>query len=154
MTTLHNQIDINAPIEKIWDALVEIEKLDRYDPTVKDSKATSDRKHGLGASRKVTMKDGKNWFTEECTELKENEALTYDLTACSFPVKNLKHRYTFELNNGAITVKQKMTYTMKYGFLGKIMDKLMVKRQSQDGIIKFMKGLKKYAESDQGSLTK
>jgi len=96
MTTLHNEIVINAPIEKIWEALTNIEELDKYDPTVKKSTALSKEKSGIGATRKVDMLDGKNWFEEKVTVFKPIEALTYELTACSFPVHKLKHSYSFE----------------------------------------------------------
>ncbi len=148
MTQLHNEIIIDAPIEKIWDALSNIEELDKYDPTVKKSMALSTSKSGIGATRKVDMKDGKNWFEEKCTAWVPNEALTYELTACSFPVHNLKHAYSFEQVKTGIKVKQVMTYQMKYGWLGKIMDALMVKAQSDQGIKKFMAGLKSFSEQN------
>jgi carbon monoxide dehydrogenase subunit G len=39
MTTLHNEITIDAPLERIWASLSNIEELDRYDPAVKKSTA-------------------------------------------------------------------------------------------------------------------
>lgn len=57
MATIHNEISINAPIEKIWDVLTEIELLDKYDPTLKKSTALSTVKKGIGAKRKVEMLD-------------------------------------------------------------------------------------------------
>ena len=72
MATLHNEITINAPIEKIWTALTEIDMLDKYDPTVKKSSAITSEKNGIGAKRKVDMLDGKNWFEEKITEFKPN----------------------------------------------------------------------------------
>lgn len=148
MTTLHNEIIINAPIEKIWEALSSIEKLDKFDPTVKKSVALSPAKSGIGAKRKVDMKDGKNWFEEKVTEFKPNEALTYQLTDCSFPIKGLKHSYTFEKTGTQIKVKQVMQYTVKFGLLGKILDSLMIRKQTNSGIQKFFEGLKEYAEKD------
>jgi len=96
MSTLYNEITIDAPIEKIWSSLSNIEELERYDPTVKRSAALTEIKCGLGAARKVDMADGKNWFEEKVTIWEPNKALTYELTACSFPVHNLKHSYSFE----------------------------------------------------------
>src|SRR5690242_8575358 len=96
MTTLHNEITIDAPIGKIWASLSNIEELEKYDPTVKRSGALTPAKSGLGAARKVEMKDGKNWFEEKVTKWLPNEALTYELTACSFPVHQLSHAYSFE----------------------------------------------------------
>jgi ribosome-associated toxin RatA of RatAB toxin-antitoxin module len=146
MATLHNEVIINAPMEKIWEALSEIENLDKYDPTVMKSTAISQSTNGVGAKRKVNMKDGKNWFEEQCTIWKRNEELAYELTACSFPVHQLRHSYTFEGKDGKVKVKQVMQYTVKYGWLGKLLDALMMRRQSDSGIKKFLAGLKYYTE--------
>lgn len=144
MTTIHNEIIINAPIEKIWAALSQVETLEKYDPTVKKSTAISNNTHGIGAKRKVDMLDGKNWFEEHCTVHK----LTYELTACSFPVHKLKHSYSFVINGDQTKVKQVMQYEMKFGLLGKLMDVLMVRKQSDKGIKKFFAGLKSYTEKN------
>ncbi|MBI5917149.1 MAG: SRPBCC family protein [Bacteroidetes bacterium] len=146
MTVLHNEITINAPIEKIWAALTNIEELEKYDPTVKKSTATTPSKSGIGAARKVEMLDGKNWFEEKCTVSKPHEALAYELTACSFPVHQLKHSYRFEARGNQTTVRQVMEYRMKFGFFGKILDALIVRKQSDKGIKAFLGGLKSFTE--------
>src|SRR5438552_3025806 len=96
MATIYNEITINAPIEKIWNILTDLELLEKYDPAVKKSSFISPAKTNIGAMRKVEMIDGKNWFEEKITEFKPNEALTYQLTACSFPVLKLAHSYHFQ----------------------------------------------------------
>ena len=93
------------------------------------------------------MLDGKNWFEEKVTVFKLNEALTYQLTDCSFPIKSLKHSYSFEKTGGQIKVKQVMEYEVKFGLLGKLLDRLMIRKQSDTGIKKFFAGLKSYAEN-------
>lgn len=147
MATIYNEIFINAPIEKIWNALSTIDLLESYDPTVKKSTQLTANKSGVGAKRKVDMLDGKNWFEEQVTVSEPNKALAYKLTACSFPVENLTHSYSFEFIDGGINVKQVMVYKVKFGILGKLMDRLMIKKQSDAGIKKFMAGLKAYTET-------
>lgn len=146
MTKLHNEIVINAPVEKIWKILVNVGELGNYDPTVLKSSLTSANKEGLGASRKVDMKDGKHWFKEKTTVCKPNEALTFELTECNFPINGLQHSYSFEKIGNQTKVKQIMEYEVKYGFFGKLMDALMLRKQTDAGIKKFFKGLKEYAE--------
>ena len=148
MTTLLNEITINAPIEKIWETLTEVDMLDKYDPTVKKSTALSQTKKGIGAKRKVEMLDGKNWFEEQCTVHLANQALTYELTACSFPIHKLKHSYSFEKIGNQTKVKQVMEYQMKFGLFGKLMDAIMVRKQSDKGIKKFFAGLKSFTEKN------
>jgi len=147
MARIYNEITVNTNIEKIWNMLTDLELLATYDPTVKTSTLVSPEKTGLGAKRKVLMLDGKNWFDEKVTVFKPNKALTYQLTECSFPIKNLKHSYSFEKTGQQTKVKQVMEYTVKYGLIGKVLDSLMIRKQSDKGIKKFFAGLKSYAET-------
>lgn len=147
MATIYNEIIIKAPVEKIWEALSNIEELEKYDPTVKKSTAVSKAKYGIGARRKVNMQDGKNWFEEECTVWEPNKVLTYELTACSFPVHKLKHSYSFQKTGDQTRVKQVMEYTVKFGLLGKLLDTLMMRKRSDTGVKKFFEGLKSYTEN-------
>lgn len=146
MAILQNEITIDANIDKLWDMLTDLELLDQYDPTVKKSTLVSSEKTGIGATRKVLMLDGKNWFDEKVTVFRPNEALTYQLTDCSFPIKGLKHSYSFEKIGNQTKVKQVMEYTVKFGLFGKLLDAIMIRKQSDGGIKKFLAGLKSYAE--------
>lgn len=146
MTTFYNELIIDAPIEIIWEALASIENLDKFDPTVKKSTAITQEKTGAGAKRKVAMLDGKNWFEEQVTVFKPHEALTYQLTDCSFPIDGLMHSYSFEKTGGLVKVKQTMQYTVKFGLLGKLLDRLIIRKQTNRGIHKFFTGLKAFAE--------
>lgn len=148
MGRINNEITINAGINRIWNILTDPAMLDKYDPTVKKSTLISIEKTGIGAKRKVDMLDGKNWFEEKITEFEPNRRLTYQLTDCSFPIEGLKHSYTFEIAGDQTKVKQEMIYKVKFGFLGKILDSLMIRKQSDAGVKKFFDGLKKYAENN------
>jgi len=148
MTTLHNEITIKASPEKIWNILANLDLLDKYDPTVKKSTVVSPEKMGMDAKRKVDMLDGKNWFEEKITVFKPNETITIQLTDCSFPIKGLKHTYSFEKMGAETRVKQVMEYTVKFGVVGKLLDRLMIRRQTDGGIKKFFSGLKQFVEKN------
>lgn len=146
MGKLRNSITINASIDRIWNILTDLELLDKTDPTVKKATILSDNKTGLEAKRKVLMQDGKNWFDEKITVFRPHEELVYQLSDCSFPLKGLKHTYTFQNNGNQTNVQQEMKYTVKFGIIGFLMDKMMVGKQFNSGINKFLNGLKAYAE--------
>ena len=147
MATICNEIIIKAPAEKIWSVLATPDLLEKYDPTVRKSSVISAIKTDRGAKRKVEMRDGKNWFEEVITVCLPAESLTYELTACSFPVHKLRHSYSFQKLDGQTKVQQVMEYTVKFGILGKIMDRIMIRKQSDTGIKKFFAGLKSYVEN-------
>lgn len=148
MGKLINDITINAPIDTIWSILTDLELLDKTDPTVKKATLISENKTGHEAKRKVYMQDGKNWFEEKITVFKPNEELVYQLTDCSFPIKGLKHTYSFQKTGNQTKVQQVMEYTVKFGFFGVLMDKMIIGKQFNSGINKFLTGLKSYAEQN------
>jgi ribosome-associated toxin RatA of RatAB toxin-antitoxin module len=147
LATIHNEITVNAGIDKLWNILTDLELLDQCDPAVKKSTLISTEKTGMGAKRKVDMIDGKNWFEEKVTVFKPNEALTYQLADCSFPITALRHSYSFEKIGNQTKVKQAMEYTVKFGLFGKLLNGLMINKQFDIGIKKFLTGLKSYAET-------
>ena len=146
MGSLSNHIAIDAPIEKIWRALTDLERLDQFDPAVKKATLISEHPTGLGAKRKVLMQDGKNWFEETITTFQPHQELAYQLTDCSFPIKGLRHTYSFQTRGGQTVVHQAMEYTVKFGVIGVLLDKLMLGKQFDAGVKKFFLGLKAYAE--------
>jgi ribosome-associated toxin RatA of RatAB toxin-antitoxin module len=148
MGKLFNEVIINAPLEKVWDILADVEQLGKYDPTVKKAILVSKHKTGLEAKRKIEMLDGKNWFEEKITVLMPHKALSYQLTDCSFPIKGLKHSYSFEELPSQTKVRQIMEYSVKFGLFGKLLDSIMIRKQFNAGIKKFFSGLKSYAESN------
>ena len=153
MTTLTNTILISAPVDKIWQALAALEDLDKYDPNVKKSIQTSSLSSGLGASRKVHMKDGKNWFAEKITDWQPNTGLSFELTDCSFPINSLKYRYDLEPVHTQTKITQIMEYEVKFGLLGKMMDTLMIRKQFSAGVKIFLNGLKIGVEQQNKVLT-
>ena len=98
------------------------------------------------------MTDGKHWFNEQITVYEREATLTFELTSCNFPIKNLNHSYTLATNEGQTTVTQVMTYTPRFGVLGKLMDAVAMRKRSDAGIKKFLAGLKAHVEpSERGT---
>jgi ligand-binding SRPBCC domain-containing protein len=146
MTTLTNSIAIDAPCDQVWGILANLAELAEYDPAVATSTVTSAIPTGRGASREVTMRDGKHWFKESVTAFEPMEELAFELTSCNFPIARLRHTYSFAEVGGQTTVTQSMTYSPKFGLLGTLMDLAVIRRSSDKGIKEFMSGLKARAE--------
>lgn len=146
MTTLTNSIAIDAPCDQVWGILANLAELAEYDPAVATSTVTSAMPTGPGASREVTMRDGKHWFKESVTAFEPMEELGFELTSCNFPIARLRHTYSFAEMGGQTTVTQSMSYSPKFGLLGTLMDWAVIRRNSDRGIRAFMSGLKAHAE--------
>lgn len=97
MTKLSNDIEVAASVERVLAILTNLTELHEYDPTVATSVAEPGPQDGVGAARKVMMANGRNWFTEEVITLDTTNALAFQLTACNFPIRSLRHSYRFEV---------------------------------------------------------
>ena len=155
MPTLTNSITIDAPSERVFAILANLEELEAYDPTVSRVQAAPSTAptagagpgSAVGSQRRVTMKDGKHWFEERVTMLQPDTTLAFVLTRCNFPIARLEHVYTITEIDGRTTVSQVMDYTPKYGLLGRLMDAAMLRRGFDNGVKAFLDGLKAHAET-------
>ncbi|MBI1342422.1 MAG: hypothetical protein GC171_05745 [Terrimonas sp.] len=146
MATLYNKILISASPEEIWNVLADPARLDQYDPVTKKSELISKIANGLGAERKCETATG--WFKDKITEFQPYDRLTFTLTGCNQPMKSLLHSYTLKKVGNQTEVSQVMKYTMKFGLIGKLMDVLIGKRESDKQIKLFFTGLKGYVEKN------
>ncbi|MBK9072504.1 MAG: SRPBCC family protein [Myxococcales bacterium] len=145
MTTLENTIRIKATPQQVWQALGQLDALEKYDSGVKKSTLLDGPKEGMGATRQCDLTPG-GWFRERVTDWKPGATLAFELTACTLPVKALRHSYRFEVDGAETIVTQKMEYQLKFGPLGALMDVLMVRIQWNSGIKSFFAGLKAHVE--------
>lgn len=146
MTTLSNAIEIGAPEEKVREIVADVGALGEYDPTVASVEVTSANPTGLGASRKVNMADGRHWFKEQLTVCERSGPLTFELTDCNFPIRSLRHTYAFGSDGGRTEVTQVMEYEVKFGLVGRLIDRIVLRRQFDAGVKKFLGGLEQHAE--------
>jgi ligand-binding SRPBCC domain-containing protein len=146
MTVLENSIRIDAPPEKVWAVLARLDVLDQYDPVVKKSEVISPERQGLGASRRCDLVAG-GWFKEKVVAFEPHRSISFELFECTLPVRRLKHDYTLTAEEGGTRVRQRMEYQLKMGFLGRLMDAVVVRRKWDAGIRGFFAGLKSYVET-------
>ncbi len=149
MTVLENSIRIDAPKERVWAILAALDALDQYDPGVARSEIISSEKNGIGAERRCDLRPG-GWFKERVREWRPTEALSFELYDCTLPVRHLRHSYTLTEEGATTVVHQRMEYELKLGLLGKLMDRLVVRRKWDAGIKGFFAGLKRRAENGAG----
>jgi uncharacterized membrane protein len=140
-TTIHNSIDIDATPEQVWAVLADLDGLATFDPFVETSTLLGDKREGLGAQRKCTVKP-KNWFDEEITVWEPHRRLQFSIIDC------LTHTYTLEPSASRTHVAQVMRYEMKLGLVGQALNRLIIRRKSDQQIKGFFAGLKARVEAD------
>lgn len=151
MTQLTNSIEIDAPPSAVWAALADLEALGDYDPQVQRAAVTGELRSGVGASRRCDLLP-RGWFEETVTSWDPPHVLAFELTACSLPVKRLRHRYAITSTGAVTLVQQVMDYDLRGGPAGVVLDRLLVRRRWDSGIKAFLAGLKKRVETHAAEL--
>ncbi len=145
MGKFRNEIRINAPIEKVWGVVSDVESVRHYNPMVKTVKCTSDHKEGLGASRHCELKPN-GFAKEKVIAFEPRIKISFELVESSGPVKNMKWHTYFKSEGDSTVLSQDMEYDVKFGPVGKLLDSLVMKKKMSQSIDDIFRSLKDYVE--------
>ena len=128
MAKLQHEIKINAPIEKVWSVLADLQQVGEYNPMVASVKLLSTNKTGIGASRECQFKP-KGSVKDRITAMEELSFLTMEMYESDWPMKYMNWTNYLTANNGVTTMKTITDYKVKFGILGSLMDRVMMKQK-------------------------
>jgi uncharacterized membrane protein len=148
-TILKSTVIINRPIHTVWDAVKLPGDIKNFHPLIKESYMISDEQYGKGAKRYCQLKP-MGVMEELISEWKEGEMIETEvvggkmLPPYSFMrgILNLKSR-----NEDQTEVSFTFSYKLKFGTLGMVLDKLLIRPQFRSAPLKYTSGLKSYLEN-------
>jgi len=155
VTKITREVHINAPKEKVWEILTDFGNVSLYSPGVLKSYLTSDQQRGVGTTRHcdlATLGLIKNATLEErIIAWDEGESLEIEIYGGTKtpPFKKAVGAYSLREDNGGTLVSFTVEYSLKFGPVGYLMDKLMFATQSGKAFTSTLASLKHYAEADQ-----
>ena len=145
MGTFATSTTVNAPVTAVWQALADIGNIYQWNPGVKASHTTTEQAAGVGACRYCDL-GGKNFLDEEVVTWEPEKALTMRVTGTNMPFKTADIRFTLQPNGNSTRVTVSPIYTLKYGLVGKLMDRFFVKNTYEKGMQSLLRGLKQFVE--------
>ncbi|MBL4585541.1 MAG: SRPBCC family protein [Flavobacteriales bacterium] len=148
MTTFKKQITVNASKQKVWDVLSDLGGVMKFHPGVKKSYYTTDQTEGIGAARICELAPmGK--IEETAVSWKDGESYTLKIDPIEKapPVKDfLVEILLIEKGANQVVVSFNVSYDMKLGFIGTLLNKIVIRSQMETGITGLLQGMKIYAE--------
>lgn len=147
MATFTTSTIINAPADQVWATLADIGSISVRNPGVTDSHLTSDVDSCLGATRHCDL-GSRNYLKEEVVEFVSGEALTMRITKTNLPFQNADIRFHLKPQGVATRVSVSPDYQLKFGPIGGLMDRLMVRRTYEKGMASLLRGLKDHIEAE------
>src|SRR3990172_3713677 len=109
MSKLYHTIRIEAPPEKVWEVLANLEAVQHYNPVVSKSRYISPNREGVGASRYCDLKP-KGYVKERVIAWEPKQAITLELYEHQWPIVLMRWRTSLKPEGGETTVFQDMEY--------------------------------------------
>jgi hypothetical protein len=150
MSEFKESIAISALPEQVWEVLADIGSISVWNPSVEHSEKTSAGDVGEGATRRCEL-GGKNYLDEKVVLFEPHRRLTIRITDTNLPFDSADIRFTLEPHGGATIVMVSPSYKLKYGPIGRLLDKLMVGGQYRKGMRGLLRGLKTHLEAKDAS---
>jgi uncharacterized protein YndB with AHSA1/START domain len=153
MSTFIETIEIHASAERVWDTLADVGTIADWNPSLLGSHATNEA-NGLGATRYCDI-DGKQDLDEEVVRFEPMRAITFRITRSTLPFRSADIRFTLKKQAETTIVSVSPIYELKYGFVGRVLDRAFVSATYKRGMRDLLKGLKtrvERVESDESEL--
>lgn len=147
-TVITRKIAINAPKQKVWNALADFGNVQHMNPGITNSYITSSKKTGVGTERHCDLAAFGAELEERITEWNEGESMKIDIyQSKNVPlVASMKAMFLLTENgNGTI-----LQGTFEYGIsnsIGSVMNNLVMKKMNIKSWETFIAGIKLHVET-------
>ncbi|MDP6667667.1 MAG: SRPBCC family protein [Dehalococcoidia bacterium] len=145
MSVVTREIKVNSTPERVWDVLSDFNGVAKWSPTVLTSERTTSNEQGMGAVRACEV-SGLGDIEETVVDWKDGEYLTIDLTPFG-PMKFARSTWSIRSSDGVTIVRATVTLEAKFGILGKLMEKMIMRSKFSKVLGQSLEGLRHYCET-------
>ena len=151
MTTIHHEIEAACPPERIWALLADLKAVERYNRGVKRAAIEGAQRSGVGAQRCCELVP-QGRVVERVTHWEEGRALGLEVVESDWPIHFMRWVTRIEPNEGGTRITQSLEYSVKFGPLGWLLDRLVMKRKLTAALDDVFDSLAKHAEGNPNAL--
>ena len=148
MTTIDHQLDSIARPEKIWAVLSKLDAVADYNPAILASRIKGTADHGLGAMRECDLA-AKGKVVERVTVWDEGRSLGLEVAESDWPIHFMRWVTHIEPRSNGSRLTQRLEYQVKFGPLGWLLDRIVMRRTIARNVEITLRGLIKMAEEPQ-----
>ena len=147
MTTFKDTIIIDAPKERVWATIADLGGIQQFHPGVSRSYYLSDQREGVGASRRCELLP-MGTVDEKAVDWQPGREFTLEIVPGpkAPPFKEAHGRMWVEEDEAGTLVGLQIDYQLKFGPLGRVMDRFLVQPQFRKVVPRILRGLKRYQE--------
>jgi hypothetical protein len=146
MTIIHHDVHAACPPDRVWALLADLEAVARYNPGVRHAAIEGPERGGVGARRSCDLLP-KGRVVERVTHWEEGRTLGLEVTESDWPIHFMRWVTRIEPREGGTRITQSLEYAVKFGPLGWLLDRLMMKRKLSATLDEVFASLVKHAEN-------
>ncbi len=147
MTTVRQTIRIEAPKDQVWATIADLGGIQSFHPGVSRSYYLSDQTEGVGASRRCELLP-MGTIDETAVDWHPGREFTLEIVPGpkAPPFKKAHGRMWVEEDGDGTVVGLEIDYRLKFGPIGRVMDRFLVRPQFRKVVPRVLRGLKRYQE--------
>jgi uncharacterized protein YndB with AHSA1/START domain len=146
VAAVHATTTIDAPPERVWAVLADLGTISRWNPGVLSSRGTSEARAGEGATRHCELPRGR-YLDERAVEWREGQSFRIKIVASNLPLKSSSIRFAIAPAGEGTRVTVEPQYVLSGGLLGRLLDRIAVRRMYARGFRDLLAGLKYHVET-------
>jgi ligand-binding SRPBCC domain-containing protein len=145
MRLLQERVEISASPDQVWEVLADFGGVAKWAPYMRKSHLIGNQRSGIGMRRGMRHAWGFR-FEEEVTQWHEGKGFAFVVLKAPFPMKDVKEVWVLAPEDGHTAVETQVRYGAHVGFIGKIVDWLLVRFVVRREMRAGLRGLKEYTE--------
>lgn len=145
MTTIEHEVFAACPPERVWALLADLEAVAKYNPGVTHAAIDGPQREGVGAQRTCALTPSGR-VVERVTHWEPGLALGLEVTQSDWPISSMRWVTRVEPHPRGTRVTQALEYQVKFGPLGWLLDRLVMKRKLTSSLDAVFASLIRHAE--------
>ncbi|MCH7760334.1 SRPBCC family protein [candidate division TA06 bacterium] len=145
MSVLSKQIRIDAPVESVWKVLADYGGVAKWAPSVNHAVLTTESKGGIDCERQCDVA-GFGKVKERIVEWEEGSHYTFTVEGIG-PMKFVRSNWSVRPDGNMTIAIVTIDFKVKFGPLGALMDRLVVRLNIRKQMVLSLAGLKHYVET-------
>jgi len=150
MTTVQHQVFAACPPDRVWALLADLEAVQHYNPGVRHAAVEGAQRSGVGARRSCDLLP-KGRVVERVTHWEDGRAVGLEVAESDWPIHFMRWVTRVEPQGGGACITQSLEYQVKFGPLGWLLDRLVMKRKLTATLDAVFASLVRHAESGAAS---
>jgi hypothetical protein len=140
MTIIRHELEARCAPERIWTLLADLEAVQRYNPSVSRAAVDGAQRTGVGATWVCDLRPSGR-VVERVTHWTHRREVGLEVAESAWPIHFMRWVTRIEPRGGGTRITQDLEYQVKFGPLGWLLDRLLMKRKltrTLDGVFAAM----------------